>query len=163
MGQAYDRFPLFVPTGPAGGVTITQRGSDDYDQGGVPLRFSSLLSCFLFMVVLLSGCRASYQNMTSATLVGTYVFRSDASHWTPLHRIGERLSLHGDGTYVLESGEGNASMVSSGSWVFRDGDPPTVYLDHAGYPIEFGSKGVRLIVNNDVDARYEKNEISNER
>ena len=120
------------------------------------MKFTSLLSCFLFMIVLLSGCRANHQNITSATVVGTYVFRSDAPKWTPSHRIGERLILHGDGTYMLQSGEGNTSVVNSGRWVFRDGDPATVYLDHAGYPIELGSKGVRLIVNNDVDARYEK-------
>jgi hypothetical protein len=126
------------------------------DQGGVPLRFSSPLNCFLFTMVLLSGCRASHQNITSATLVGTYVFKSDAPNRTPSHRIGERLTLHGDGTYILKSGEGNASVVNSGRWVFRDGDPATIDLDHAGYPIELRSEGVRLIVNNDVDARYEK-------
>ena len=113
-------------------------------------------SCFLFMIVLLSGCTASHQEITSATLVGTYVFRSDAPQYTPEYRIGERLTLHADGTYVLESGEGNETIVKSGRWVFRDGDPPTVDLDHSGYPIELRSKGVRLIVNDDVDARYEK-------
>ncbi len=71
----------------------------------------------------------------------TYVFRSDAPKWTPSHRIGERRTLHDDGTYVLESGEGNASIVNSGRWVFRDGDPATVELDHAGYPIELGEQG----------------------
>ena len=121
-----------------------------------PVRFCSLVSCFLLLMILLSGCRNSRLNITSATLVGTYVFRSDAPKWTPRHRIGERLTLHGDGTYILESGERNDSIVSSGRWVFRGGHPAIVDLDHAGYPIELGSMGVRLIVNYDVDARYEK-------
>lgn len=107
--------------------------------------------------MFLGGCRASHQSITSATLVGTYAFKSDAPNRTPSHHIGERLILQSDGTYKLESGEPNEiGAASSGRWVFRDGDPATVYLDHAGYPIESGRDYIRLIVNNDVNARYEK-------
>lgn len=85
------------------------------------------------------------------------MFKSDAASRTPSHQIGDHLKLQDDGTYELDraSRSGPGSIIT-GHWVFTKGDSPTVDLGHAGFPVRLNGDNVELIVNDDVNARFEK-------
>lgn len=129
-------------------------------QRRMPLRILSVTIPLLFAVALTNGCNSRHRTVTVAMLPGTYTFKSDApisvppSHSEP--RFGDLLILGSDGTYKVERLNRSDASVVSGHWKLREGDPSTLYLDHGGYPIEFENGKIRLVVNNDVDARYEK-------
>ncbi len=111
----------------------------------------------LFAIALLNACRATHQHVTREILVGAYVFECDAPSRTPSHQIGERLRLQNDGMYELDhGGQSGSEAVITGRWTFRNGNPPTIYLDHAGFPVDSDGGNIRLVVNDDVNARYEK-------
>jgi hypothetical protein len=107
-------------------------------------------------IAFLGGCRASHQRVTRITLVGTYVFKSDDPRWAPYH-IGESLILHDNGTYEFESDQRNDNNPpSKGRWVFYEGEPAELLLEHSEYPIKLERDKVQLLVDDDIDARFEK-------
>ena len=126
----------------------------------MPLRTPRIAAFFLFAVVLIEGCSSGHQGVTNSMLPGAYTFESDAPISVPPSknepRLGDELILQGDGTYRIERRNRSEELVLSGHWRLSDGNPSTVYLDHAGYPVRLQDGNVRLVVNDDVDARYEK-------
>jgi hypothetical protein len=122
------------------------------------LRVRAVTVSILFVMSSLStACHHDAQDVSRGQVVGTYEYKADAPTRVAGHHLGERLVLRDDGEYELWPSQPNASRPTiSGRWVFRDGDPATVYLDHSGYPIELQPGVVRLVVNDDVNARYEK-------
>jgi len=89
--------------------------------------------------------------------VGNYEVKALTWIRRPSHEIGERLTLRADGTYEIRMPEqGQSTSIKSGHWEFKDDKIPEVELDHGGYPIKCDRHTVKLVIDDDIDARYEK-------
>lgn len=126
----------------------------------MPLKILSIAIPVLLAAVLLNSCNDGRRRVSEAVLLGTYTFKSDAPISVPASqgepRLGDHLILSSDGTYIIEGRQPRGAIMARGKWRLRKGNPSTVELDHAVYPVEFREREVRLIVNDDVDARYEQ-------
>lgn len=113
--------------------------------------------CSVLLLVLL-GCRQQVHHRTTREdLPGVYLFNCDASLHTPVHQMGETLTLRRDGNYEIgRTGGKGAGSILRGHWIFENGNPPTVYLDHSGYPLKWDGDQMELVVNEDVNAHYVK-------
>jgi hypothetical protein len=126
------------------------------------MKVSLLTLCALFAITLLDGCKSDHRSVTRELVIGTYVYKSDGPSRESLSQflscpIGVRLILHENGKYELITAEPTKpGSLITGRWVFRDGDPASVDLDHSDYPIEIHGDIIRLVIDNDVGARYEK-------
>ena len=89
--------------------------------------------------------------------MGNYEVKALTWIHRPSHEIGDRLTLRADGIYELRmQGQRESTSVKSGHWEFTDGRIPEVELDHAGYPIKCDGQTVKLVIDDDIDARYQK-------
>ncbi len=105
----------------------------------------------------LAGCHTAQPPVTQDVLVGsyTYVSKDPANRMTD-HNL-DQLVLQSDGEYdLVEGGTTKAVSDKKGVWRIVPGNPPNVFLDHAGYPIEIEKNEVRLLVNLDVGIWWAK-------
>jgi len=107
--------------------------------------------------LLVGSCTSDHCSIHRADLVGNYELKSPTWISRPSYEIGERLTLREDGTYERRMpGQGERTSVKSGHWEFTDGRIPEVEFDHGGYPIKCDRHTVKLVIDDDIDARYEK-------
>jgi hypothetical protein len=123
----------------------------------VRVRKSLITSGLVVWTLLASSCTSDHCSIHKADLVGNYEVKALTWIRDPSHEIGERLTLREDGTYELTMpGPSESTSVKSGHWGFTDGPIPEVDLDRAGYPIKCNRDTVKLVIDDDIDARYEK-------
>lgn len=121
-----------------------------------------LMLIALLAITFMNGCKTVHRSLTREILMGTYVYKSDSRSRESESRfrsliIGDRLILNNDGKYeIIIDKQSRPGSVITGHWIWTDGDPAIVYLDHGGYPIELDGKNIRLIIDNDINGRYEK-------
>jgi len=95
--------------------------------------------------------------VTRETLVGDYVYNSQASEEKMTGHNLDHLVLQADGTYDLVQGGSNGPMSEKkGQWSFHAGESSEVVLDHAGYPVQIKGNEIRLLINDDLGIWYAK-------
>lgn len=105
----------------------------------------------------LVACQPAQAPVTREALAGSYAYVS----WDPEVRTTDHdlnhLLLRLDGTYdLIEGGTTRAVAEKKGRWRIEPGNPPTVVLDNAGYPVEIKRDEVRLLVDLDTGAWWTK-------
>jgi hypothetical protein len=90
-------------------------------------------------------------------LAGNYAFVSnDPESKSSDHNLN-RLALRSDGTYdLIEGGVTMPVSEKKGIWTISVGNPASVQLDQAGYPIEFRRDEVRLLIDLDTGIWWAK-------
>jgi hypothetical protein len=93
--------------------------------------------------------------VTPEELVGSYAYHSEDATDKPSDHAWDRLTLEGNGTYVLvQGGPTKARSETTGEWHLIGQDGPKVLLDHAIYPVRMRGNEVRLLINDDVAIWY---------
>jgi hypothetical protein len=128
-----------------------------HSAGSVPLRKSLITATLVVWALLVGSCTSHHCSIHRADLVGNYEVKALTWIRRPSHEVGERLTLRADGTWELRMPrQGESTWVKSGHWELTDDGMPEVQLDHAGYPIKCNRHTVKLVIDDDIDARYEK-------
>jgi hypothetical protein len=121
----------------------------------IKLRFASAV-IFAFELALV-GCHSKRPPITYNSVVGMYVYNSNDPENRPTDHEWDRLTLSLDGKYdLVKGGPTKTKSDTTGRWYFRDGDPPEVDLDHAGFPVRVKRGEIRLLIDDDVGIWYVK-------
>lgn len=115
----------------------------------------------LLLVVLLCGCDVSLSPRFSVTMdmvVGEYVFVSVGGF--ECERIGDRLTLRPDDTYVLirASGQGK-EKEETGAWSFKNDEGGEIVLltgDRGVYNVVATFREIRLVFDSDRELWFRK-------
>lgn len=123
----------------------------------MPLRGRAIAAYVAGCLFFLDGCMGGHHPIYRADLVGSYEAKADTWIGRPSHEAGERLTLRADGTYELtRPSQDRGTPGKVGHWEFTDTGTPEVELDHAGYPVRFNRHAAELVIDDDINARYER-------
>jgi hypothetical protein len=109
------------------------------------------LAMLIATTCALIGCHTTQPPVSQKLLAGSYTFVSkDPESRSTDHNLNH-LVLQSDGTYdLIEGGTTKAVSEKKGAWGVVSGNPPNVFLDHAGYPIEIHGTEIRLLIDLDT-------------
>lgn len=110
----------------------------------------------------LAGCHKNVPlAITQEMLVGSYVYHSEDPDSKPSDHNLDHLLIQSSGQYdLVQGGSTKAVTEVKGHWSISppvtSHEPPTIDLDHAGYPIEIHGHEIRLMIDNDLGIWWDK-------
>jgi hypothetical protein len=139
-------------------VRASKRASGRYDHYALVKSLGKLIAVLVAASSALVACHTARPPVVAEVLVGRYSFVSEDPESRPTDHNLNRLDLQSDGTYdLVEGGTTKPALEKKGVWRIVPGNPPTLLLDRAGYPVEIKGDEVRLLVDLDTGIWWAKN------